>query len=149
MKTHIKVVLRKGKVYKNNTSPIFIRLTQENRVKFITTGVSINPLYWDSEKSLIKEECPQREALQAKVDSKLASIHKQIAKLEILDLDVTLEALTPSNSNRFNPTLEECFEEDIEKLRQAEKVNTIIKHRFTLASISLPRTYARIIWVHF
>ena len=116
MKINFKVVCRTSRGYKNNTAPIFIRLIQGKKAKFISTGVAVNPDYWDFNEDKLTADCPNREHLQVQIDDKLEALNRQIAKLEILEMDVTLDTLIGNKKKQINPTLRECFEREIKAM---------------------------------
>ena len=71
MKINIKPICKSSRLYKNNTAPVFIRLTQGRKVSMISTGVAVNPAHWDMEQNCIGDECPQRGEHQQKVVAKM------------------------------------------------------------------------------
>ena len=144
MNINVKVVLRTSKVYKDQTSPLFIRLIQKKRVKFIFTGIKINPVHWDSKACVLTEDCPSREEIQQQIDAKLGAVNRQIAKFEILEMEPDLDAFGDQQKNRFNPLLHDCFHKHISKLKQSGKINTSIKYTFTLSSLEKFRKGSKI-----
>ncbi len=135
MKINIKVICRTDRIYKNNTAPLFIRLTEGRKVKMVSTGVAVNPQHWDDKVQKLTEECPDREVHQLRINSKIEALNKQMVRLEALDMAVSLGALAGAKSKQVIPTIKESFEEQISLLKQAGKVNTAIKYSYTLSSL--------------
>jgi len=135
MKITLKVVQDRHRVYKNGTSPIFIRCILNRKSKFISAGVAVNPAHWDIEKCCITADCPDRTELQHKIDAKLQSVQKQIAKLEVLDMEITLDALSENKAKPAHLTLEAHFRRQIEHFKKAGKIHSSIKHSFALSSL--------------
>ena len=50
----IKAVIRDDQKNKNGKSPIYFRITQNRKSKFISIGIDIEPKFWDSQKSKVK-----------------------------------------------------------------------------------------------
>ena len=75
------------------------------------------------------------DALQQRINAKIEALNKQISKLEILDMEVTLDALTGYKSKQIIPTIKDYFQNQINHLKQSGKVNTAIKYKFTLSSL--------------
>lgn len=137
MNINAKIILRKDKVYKDQTSPLFIRLIQKKQTKFIAIGVNVNPVYCDFECSVLTDDCPERERIQQRIDAKTEAVNRQIAKFKILEIEPVLESFGEPRKNRFNPLIRECFQRYIATLRQAGKINTSIKYAFTLSSLNV------------
>ena len=81
----IKVILRTNIVYKNGKSPLMLRFIHERTSKQLSLGVSVASCYWDKEAEMVTADCPERAALQSRIDSALAGYRKKIQRLEALD----------------------------------------------------------------
>ena len=78
----IKVILRTSIVYKNGKSPLMLRFIHERTSKQLSLGVSIEPCYWDKDAEIVTADCPERAALQSRIDSTLAGYRKRIQRLK-------------------------------------------------------------------
>ncbi len=131
----IKVVCRKKIVYKNSTSPLFLRFTRQRQSKFISLGLSIRAEHWDDKNQMLAPECPKRKALQLHIDTQLTDYQKQIERLQALDLEVTFEALFGNTVKGKRRTIEEYFGLQIDQLKASGRINTATKYRFCLSSL--------------
>ncbi len=70
MSIKVKVVLRKEKTNKSGTHPINIRITQNKRIKYFPTGISLPIDAWDDKNQRILPDYTSSAALQTKIDEK-------------------------------------------------------------------------------
>jgi hypothetical protein len=89
----IKIVCRTDKANKNGESPLFIRFTDHRASKFVSIGVSVEPCYWDMDAQMLTADCPERRAMQSKIDGAIDIYLKKIKRLEALEIAVTFETL--------------------------------------------------------
>lgn len=72
----INVIQRKDVIYKNNTSPLFLRLFHKRRTKYLSLGVSVIPEHRDANKQQIAESCPH----QLAIDTQIETLQKKIRR---------------------------------------------------------------------
>ncbi len=118
----IKPVLFIGKKYSDNKSPIFIRLTLNRKVVYLSVGKSAKPENWDSENNNVYEKAPkitpqhkaklsEKEYLRLKdkykraevlkdaikinsdIDSKIKEVEGKEKELEVLKKPITLKII--------------------------------------------------------
>jgi hypothetical protein len=99
---NVRAVQKKDVVYKNGTSPWFLRFTHERKNKFVSLGVSVLPEHWDNEEQAVRSECPDGSALNAQIKSKRDEYLKQIRKLEILEVEVNFDTLFGAKRPRIS-----------------------------------------------
>ncbi|WP_416989500.1 site-specific integrase [Alistipes dispar] len=129
----IKVVLRTGKINKQGQSPLMLRFTHDRTTKFVALGLSVEPHYWDKDAELVLPNCSERITLQSQIDSTLSVYRKRIQRLEALDIPVNFDTLFETNKNRHaGITIENGFKAEIERLESLGKINSAIKHKYTL-----------------
>ncbi len=131
----IKVILKTCRVYRNGNSPLMLRFTHNRTSKLVSLGISVEPCYWDKETEMLTADCPDRVALQSRIDNALLSYCKKIQRLEALDVKVDFDTLFDTDS-RYTPQLVDCyFMQRIAALKQAGKINTAIKYAATRTSL--------------
>ncbi len=59
----LKLVLRKDKIKKDGTAPIYLRITQNRRSSFISTDIHIEPNFWNPDRCEVRRPHPLRESL--------------------------------------------------------------------------------------
>ncbi|MEG1685371.1 MAG: Arm DNA-binding domain-containing protein [Bacteroides sp.] len=92
MATTVSVVCYKSKVLKNSESPLMIRVCKDRQRKYISIGLSINPVYWDFTKNA----------------PKLQSYSEQTMEFKAMDRDFTATNLVEKVSKPSNlKTVEE------------------------------------------
>ena len=133
---NIRIVQKKETIYKNGQSPLFFRFTHERKNKFISTGISVIPDYWDYEKQIIRSECPDNNTLNAIIKNKHEEYLKQIHKLEILEIEVNFDTLFGAKSKRINCTVTDFFRQQMERMEIIGKIGTAVKYRTCLMSLS-------------
>lgn len=135
MKINISVVCRKDRTNKDNTAPLYLRFNQGKKIKYIATGIFISPKHWDAENQKIKEDNPNSKEIQYQIDSQINEFEKKIRRLEILDIEVSLENLFETDRKRIGSTLEDCFKSTIERLESLGKYGSASKHKTTLSAL--------------
>lgn len=131
----INVIQRKDVIYKNNTSPLFIRLSHNRRTKYLSLGVSVMPEHWNADKQQIDESCPQKRTHQLAIDTQIETLQKKIRRLEALEIEVTFETLLDNTAKGSRQTIAEYTERQIKQLKQTGKISTSIKYQATLTSL--------------
>lgn len=129
----IKVVLRTDKINKQGQSPLMLRFTHDRTTKFVALGLSVEPHYWDKDAELVLPNCSERITLQSQIDTTLSVYRKRIQRLEALDIPVNFDTLFETNKNHHaGITIENGFKAEIERLESLGKINSAIKHKYTL-----------------
>lgn len=110
-----------------------LRFTHDRTTKFVALGLSVEPHYWDKDAELVLPNCSERITLQSQIDSTLSVYRKRIQRLEALDIPVNFDTLFETNKNRHaGITIENGFKAEIERLESLGKINSAIKHKYTL-----------------
>ena len=129
----IKVILRTNKANKNGQSPLTLRFIHNRVTKFVALGLSVAPCYWDKEAEMLTTDCPDRAALQSKIDGTLTGFQKKIKRLEALDIPVNFDTLFEVKTVHIaGITIEQGFNEEIERLESLGKIHSATKHRYAL-----------------
>lgn len=136
MATTVNVVCYKSKVLKNNESPLMIRVCKDRKRKYISIGLSINPIYWDFTKNAPKPQCPNKEALTTLITQKLHAYSKQIMEFKAMDRDYTASTLVEKVSKPSKlKTVGEVFLEQMQALRDAQRLSYMLTIQQTYNSL--------------
>ena len=128
-----RVICRKEIIYKNSTSPLCLLFFQGKRKKAVGLGVSVALKHWDAEAQKVTDDCPDRDNIQFQITAKIKEYNKKIQRLEALDIPVNFDTLFETNKNRHaGITIENGFKAEIERLESLGKINSAIKHKYTL-----------------
>lgn len=136
MATTVNVVCYKSKVLKNNESPLMIRVCKDRKRKYISIGLSINPIYWDFTKNVPKPQCPNKEALTTLITQKLHAYSEQIMEFKAMDRDYTASTLVEKVSKPSKlKTVGEVFLEQMQALRDAQRLSYMLTIQQTYNSL--------------
>ena len=116
MNISISAVFRKDRLNSQNAAPVHLRLTQNRKLKHISTGVTLNINEWDFENQRVKGQTPELQALQLRIDTKIDALRRKIKRLEALEVKVTLDNLLETNGRKINCTVGEYLKQTIERL---------------------------------
>ncbi|GHV06149.1 hypothetical protein FACS189416_6530 [Bacteroidia bacterium] len=93
MSTTVNVICYKSKVLKNNENPLMICVCKDRKRKYLSLGLSINPVYWDFTKNKPKYNCPNKEQLEKLIAEKLKAYTNTIVELKAMDKEFTASTL--------------------------------------------------------
>lgn len=113
-----------------------IRVCKDRKRKYISIGLSINPIYWDFTKNAPKPQCPNREALTTLITQKLHAYSEQIMEFKAMDRDYTASTLVEkvSKPNKLK-TVGEVFLEQMQALRDAQRLSYMLTIQQTYNSL--------------
>ena len=131
----INVIRRKDIVNKNNTSPLFLRLTHKRCTKHLALGIAVLPEHWDDKAQCFTDSCPEKRELQMQIDLRTNELHRKIKRLEALDMEVNFENLLDRTTKCTPQFVDAYMERQIEQMKRAGKINTAIKYAATRASL--------------
>ena len=99
-----------------------LRICKDNKKKYQSLGISVNPKYWDFVKNKPKPNCPNREHINFLIASKKAEYEKEAIKLKSEGRDFTADGLHEKiQSPTITRTVADIFNEYIEHLRQEKR----------------------------
>lgn len=131
-----KIICRADKVNKQGESPLYLQFYHEGRRKKVTTGVAVNPRFWDDLAQQLTLDCPNRDELQFRLNEQIKAYEKKMRRLEALDISVTFETLLKRKADDGRLTVEDGFSEEIQRLEALGKINSATKHKYALHLIS-------------
>ena len=88
MNISINAVFRKDRLNNQNAAPVHLRLTQNRKLKHISTGVTLNINEWDFENQRVKGQTPELQALQLRIDTKINDRRRKIKRSEALAVNI-------------------------------------------------------------
>lgn len=78
----IKIILRKNKVDKSGTAPLYLRVIKDRKTKFISLSLKLKIIEWDEDKQKVKKNHSNSARLNAYLAQKVADAKGEIADLE-------------------------------------------------------------------
>lgn len=117
----VKAVCYKSKVLSNNESPLMLRVTKDRKLKYVSLGISLNPVHWDFSKNEPKADCPNREYIEMLIADKIKEYSAKIIELKATHQEFTSTSLVEKvNVKHTNcKTVENVFQEYMTSLIKA------------------------------
>lgn len=109
MSISVAVIQRKDRINRDNTAPLFIRVTIDKKRHLEAVGVSIPLSAWDKNASRIHEKYLEGRSIQLKIDARVEEIWRKIKRLEALDKEVTIDAIFGVKGKHHDETLQSFF----------------------------------------
>lgn len=113
----VSVILRNDKIKKDGTAPLHFLIIKDRRKSKVTTGVFIEPKYWNDEKGVIKPGAPNSARLNSFLKNKLAELQDKVFEHETVSKSLTTKKLkekiygkTPTNFFDFGLRVLEGYE---------------------------------------
>ena len=89
MSVTIDVICYKSKVLANNESPLMLRITKDRKRKYLSIGISVNPVYCDFEKNKPKRHCPNKSQIERVITAKVSESKEQVLDLKAENKEFT------------------------------------------------------------
>jgi len=137
MNATVNVVLFKSKTLANGEHPLMIRVCKDNKKKYKSLGISINPEHWDFDKNAPRKNCPNKPYVQKIIADKLAEYSEQILELTSIQKDYTVSTLIETTNKQVYKTvsIEDFFQELITENRTLNKIGNAKVYKDTLATL--------------
>ena len=121
MNATITVVCYKSKTFKNGESPIMLRVCKDNKKKYQSLGISVNPKNWNFKKNEPKPKCPNFEQIQKIILDKKVEIQKKMLELRADQKEYNVTALIIKEEKKHLSTTVSGFYQEI--IAQCETEN--------------------------
>ena len=89
----IKLIYREDKINAKGVAPLYIRIIKNRRTRFISTGIMLEPRFWDDENIKVRKSYPNSQRMNAFIAHKLAEAQGTILELETKNKDVPTKKL--------------------------------------------------------
>ena len=100
MNTTLTTVLYTSKTLSDGTHPLLLRLTKNRRIKYISLHISLDAKFWDFDKGRPKRNCPDKERINALIETKTKELQEQILDFKTNDKEYTLSTLVDKASRK-------------------------------------------------
>jgi len=135
MSATVNVVCYKSKTLSNGENPLMLRVCKDNKVKYQSLGISINPEHWDFQKNRPKTNCPNRDEILKIILDKEADFQKQILELKAEEKEFTASTLIVPKVKIKVKTVKEYYNELINELEKSNKVGNAMIYKDSLRSL--------------
>jgi hypothetical protein len=129
----IKLICRLDRQNKNNTAPLFLRFTKDNKIKYKSLGITIPVYSWDNANNKLFDNYPSFLKHQHIINSKIVEYQKIVKRLELLDVDVTLATRAQLSSAFQIP--ERSISRWLVEFKKAGEKNFYVKKKVVRARI--------------
>ncbi len=134
----VKLVLRLQQQREDGTCPLYVRLIKDRRVRFMSTGIRLEPRYWDGKRQRVRRSHPLAPVLNRRLENLL--LKAQAALLEEGSADAAKAALKGAGHR----LLLELGRQHVQTLLEAGKYWTSVQQRSMLQKLEAWRPDARL-----
>ena len=136
MKATVNVLCYKSKTLKNGEHPLMICVCKGGKRKYISLGISVNPIFWDFKKGKPKRNCPNREQINLLIKEQEQKYSEQVMEFSAKGKDYTLSTLVDTVDTSLKAkTVGELFLEYIERLRLENRMGYALSVRQVYTSL--------------
>lgn len=129
----ISAILRNDKIKKDGTAPIHFLIIKDRRKSKVTSGIFVDPKYWNADKGVVKPGAPNSSRINAFLKNKLAELQDHIIEQETLNKSITAKKL---KKEIYGEAPTNFFDFVKEVLAVYEKQNKIGTHDRTQAIVN-------------
>ena len=128
MNTTLTTVLYTSKTLSDGTHPLMLRLTKNRRIKYISLHLSLDAKFWDFDKGRPKRNCPDKERINALIETKTKELQEQILDFKTNDKEYTLNTLVEKASCKVvRKTVGDYLNDYITRLLAEKRVGCIFR----------------------
>ena len=137
MNATISVVCYQSKTLKNGEHPLMLRICKDNKKKYQSLGISVNPKCWDFVKNKPKPNCPNREQILKIILDKQAKLQSSILEFNAEEKSYTGTTLLNAEKNKFQQkTVKAFYLELIEQYKNENKCGNRLIYKGSFNSLN-------------
>ena len=125
----VKLVLRESKIKKDGTAPIWIRITANRKSTFKTTGINIEPKYWNERKHQVRASHPLAPTLNARLTEIISMVQTEA-------LDTPSAKAVKNSIESGGGSFTGYFQQYIDGLHESSRFWDWKKYRVTLKKLT-------------
>ena len=136
MNATVNVVLFRSKTLANGEHPLMIRICKDNKKKYQSLGLSVNPQFWDFDKNKPRRNCPNKEQIQNLITERIRALSDQVLEFKVENRNFTATKLiekVKSSTNRL--TVEEFINSEISRLQKEGRLKYAATYHELKASL--------------
>ncbi len=126
-----KIICRTDAINKNGEAPLYLLFYHNGRKKKVSTGVVVDPKFWDNSTQQLLSGCPNRDELQQKLNSLTICYERKISRMKALEIPLTLDSLLEDKLRSGVNRIGEYFQFLIEDMKQCGKYGSASKYAIT------------------
>ena len=129
MSINIYAFCRKERISKNQTVTVYLRFTNNQKSRYVSTGIKVPVSEWDFDK---QTPISTNQSIQFQILEHIERYRKRIKRLEALEIDATLDNII-DDSHTINCTVSDYFDRVIKRLEETDKFGTASKYKATIS----------------
>ena len=130
-----KIILNLKKIKKNGEAPLYLRLTNNRKVNYMSIGLYIPPKNWDPDKQEIIGKIPDRDYLKAYVANKKAALLKSILTASEASEFVSNKKIKADFKGKGNTSFFTFANAFRDSAKKAGKISTYLKFKAVLTKL--------------
>ncbi len=128
----LKLVLRRQKINKSGTGPIYIRITKKRKVRFISLNIRLDPKHWDEQKQRVRRTQKNSARLNTLLKLKIAEAQAAFVDLELMTENPKAKDIKDKLFSKDSPDFLKYGFEYIDMYKRRGKVRTYKRFRSAL-----------------
>ncbi len=128
----LKLVLRRQKISKAGTAPLYLRITKKRKARFISLDLRIEPKYWDEKQQRVRSTHRNSGRLNALLKLKMAEAQAAFVDLELVSDSVRAKDVKEKLFSKDSPDFLKYGYEYIEIYKKRGKIRTFKRFRSAL-----------------
>ena len=157
MNASLSVVCYKSKRLSNGESPLMLQVSKGGKRQYQSSGVSVNPKFWDFSKNKPKSNCPNREYILKLILNKQAELQQRMLELNAEQKEYTTTTLLHDEHRKFElKTVKQFYQELIEQYKADEKCGNRLIYKssynsinvFTNGNLEIPFSAIDVAWLN-
>ena len=101
MNATITVVCYQSKTLQNGEHPLMLRICKDNKKKYQSLGISVNPKHWDFVKNRPKPSCPNKQQIQKIILAKQTELQEKMMEFASEQKAYTTTTLANASNQKF------------------------------------------------
>lgn len=131
----VSIILREDKIKKDGTAPLHFLIIKDRKKSKITTGLSIEPKYWNDQKQVIKPGATNSARINSLLKNKLAELQDKVFEHETISKSLTTKRLKEKIFGKTPTSFFEVAEKVIAIYGKENRISTMDGAQATLNKI--------------
>ena len=132
MSIKINAFCRKDRISTDQTTIVYLRFTKNRRSRYVSTGIRVPISEWNFENQAPQ---PSNQHLQYQIYEQIESYQRQIRRMEVLDMPITLEAILSSDKHAAGCTIASFLQQVIEQTERENRLSSASRYKVILAQL--------------
>ena len=136
MKASVEVICYKVRPMKNGEYPLMLRITKSRKRKYVSIGMSIDEKFWDFDKNKPKRNCPNKEAIEKLITSKVSEYNDLIVTMTTERKEYTPQSLSQIIDNKVQcKTVREMYNLLIAEMEKSGRLGNLAVYKYSRDSL--------------